>query len=115
MLALGSFSQILAPGLRLGWVQAEPALVQRMVLSGLLDSGGGLNPFTSGLVRSVLELVSAYERGEWEAVTKLLDSLKIELRAVAQVFVDSVDWARHATRAQSDGPWSSLPPPSVAK
>ena len=56
VLALGSFSKILAPGLRLGWVQAETALVQRMVLSGLLDSGGGLNPFTSGLVRSVLEL-----------------------------------------------------------
>ena len=56
VLALGSFSKILAPGLRLGWVQAETALVQRMVLSGLLDSGGGLNPFTSSLVRSVLEL-----------------------------------------------------------
>ena len=56
VLALGSFSKILAPGLRLGWVQAEPRRVQRMVLSGLLDSGGGLNPFTSGLVRSVLEL-----------------------------------------------------------
>ncbi len=56
VLALGSFSKILAPGLRLGWVQAETKLVQRMVLSGLLDSGGGLNPFTSGLVRSVLEL-----------------------------------------------------------
>jgi DNA-binding transcriptional MocR family regulator len=56
VLALGSFSKILAPGLRLGWVQAEASRVQRMVLSGLLDSGGGLNPFTSGLVRSVLEL-----------------------------------------------------------
>ena len=56
VLALGSFSKILAPGLRLGWVQAETSLVQRMVLSGLLDSGGGLNPFTSGLVRSVLDL-----------------------------------------------------------
>lgn len=56
VLALGSFSKILAPGLRLGWVQAETKWVQRMVLSGLLDSGGGLNPFTSGLVRSVLEL-----------------------------------------------------------
>ena len=56
VLALGSFSKILAPGLRLGWVQAETQRVQRMVLSGLLDSGGGLNPFTSGLVRSVLEL-----------------------------------------------------------
>jgi hypothetical protein len=59
--------------------------------------------------------VSAYERGEWETVTKLLDVLKVDLRAVAQVFVESVDWARHATRAQNDGPWSSLPPASVTQ
>jgi DNA-binding transcriptional MocR family regulator len=55
VLALGSFSKILAPGLRLGWVQAAPEHVQRFVGSGLLDSGGGLNPFTSALVGSALE------------------------------------------------------------
>jgi DNA-binding transcriptional MocR family regulator len=55
VLSLGSFSKILAPGLRLGWVQTAPAHIERLVLSGLLDSGGGLNPFTSALVRVVLE------------------------------------------------------------
>jgi DNA-binding transcriptional MocR family regulator len=55
VLALGSFSKILAPGLRLGWVQAAHHHLKRLVESGLLDSGGGLNPFTSGLVRVVLE------------------------------------------------------------
>ena len=55
VIALGSFSKILAPGLRLGWVQAAPEHVQRLVGSGLLDSGGGLNPFTSALVGSALE------------------------------------------------------------
>lgn len=55
VLGLGSFSKILAPGLRLGWVQAGPDHVRRLVTSGLLDSGGGLNPFTSGLVRVALE------------------------------------------------------------
>lgn len=55
VLGLGSFSKILAPGLRLGWVQASPQHMQRLYTSGLLDSGGGLNPFTSGLVRIVLE------------------------------------------------------------
>jgi DNA-binding transcriptional MocR family regulator len=55
VLSLGSFSKILAPGLRLGWVQAAPAHISRLVQSGLLDSGGGLNPFTSALVRVVLE------------------------------------------------------------
>ncbi len=53
---LGSFSKILAPGLRLGWVYSDAGMIERMVRSGLLDSGGGLSPMTSGLVRSVLEL-----------------------------------------------------------
>ena len=56
VLSLGSFSKILAPGLRLGWLQAGPPLINRIIGSGLLDSGGGLNPFTSALVRSALEL-----------------------------------------------------------
>ena len=55
VLSLGSFSKILAPGLRLGWVQADPRLLARLSQCGLLDSGGGLNPFTSALVGSALE------------------------------------------------------------
>ena len=54
--SLGSFSKILAPGLRLGWIQTGPALLKRLIGCGLLDSGGGLNPFTSAVVRSALEL-----------------------------------------------------------
>jgi 2-aminoadipate transaminase len=56
VISLGSFSKILAPGLRLGWLQAAPEVIGRIVQCGLLDSGGGLNPFTSGVVRSALEL-----------------------------------------------------------
>ena len=56
ILSLGSFSKILAPGLRLGWIQGTPALIDRITRCGLLDSGGCPSHFTSGLVRSVLEL-----------------------------------------------------------
>ena len=55
VLSIGSFSKILAPGLRLGWIQAAPETVQRFVTCGLVDSGGGLNHFTSNLVRVALE------------------------------------------------------------
>lgn len=55
VIALGSFSKILAPGLRMGWIQAHPNRISRMSGSGLLDSGGGLNPFTSALLRGVIE------------------------------------------------------------
>ncbi|MFQ5613926.1 MAG: PLP-dependent aminotransferase family protein [Anaerolineae bacterium] len=56
VLSLGSFSKILGPGLRLGWIQAAPGLIERLVDSGLLHSGGGFDPFTSGLVHSAIEL-----------------------------------------------------------
>ena len=55
IISLGSFSKILAPGLRLGWIEAAPLLLERLAASGLLQSGGGLNPFTSEIVRSLLE------------------------------------------------------------
>jgi 2-aminoadipate transaminase len=55
VLSIGSFSKILAPGLRLGWVQASPRLLRPLAECGLLDSGGGLNPFTSSFVLSALE------------------------------------------------------------
>jgi DNA-binding transcriptional MocR family regulator len=55
VLSVGSFSKILAPGLRLGWIGASPQTVDRFVRSGLVDSGGGLNHFTSNIVRVVLE------------------------------------------------------------
>jgi 2-aminoadipate transaminase len=56
VLSLGSFSKILAPGLRLGWIQGRADRLQTLAQSGLLDSGGGLNPFTAAIVRSALEL-----------------------------------------------------------
>jgi DNA-binding transcriptional MocR family regulator len=55
VLALGSFSKILAPGLRLGWLQASPALMQTLLASGALVSGGNFNHFTSHVVRTLLE------------------------------------------------------------
>ena len=54
--SIGSFSKILAPGLRLGWIQTSRKLMQSILQKGLLASGGGFNHFTSGIVRSVVEL-----------------------------------------------------------
>lgn len=55
VLSLGSFSKILAPGLRLGWIHTDLARAKALALCGLADSGGGLNPFTSAIVRGLLE------------------------------------------------------------
>lgn len=55
VISLGSFSKILAPGLRLGWLQTDETLMQRITSAGMLSSGGGMNPFTSAIVRDVIE------------------------------------------------------------
>jgi DNA-binding transcriptional MocR family regulator len=47
---LGSFAKSLAPGLRLGWLTAGAATTGRIIDSGLLDSGGGVNHFTALIV-----------------------------------------------------------------
>jgi len=55
VISLGSFSKILAPSLRLGWIQTTPKLMQVLLASGALVSGGNFNHFTSHLVRQLME------------------------------------------------------------
>ncbi len=55
VISLGSFSKILAPGLRLGWLQAAPALLGRLTSLGVFASGGGTNHFMTCLVKEWLE------------------------------------------------------------
>jgi DNA-binding transcriptional MocR family regulator len=72
VIRLGSFSKILAPGLRLGWLLAAPTHVARLAGSGLNMSGGGANPYAAfatavfcqrgWLEPHVARLVAAYGR-----------------------------------------------------
>ncbi len=56
VVSLSSFSKILAPGLRLGWAQAGPELMERFVTFGKIASGGSANHMGSGIARSAIEL-----------------------------------------------------------
>jgi len=56
VISFGSFSKILAPGLRAGWVHASPEIVQRFSNAALTFSGGGFSQYTSALIREVIDL-----------------------------------------------------------
>ena len=56
VVSLGSFSKILSPGLRLGWVHAAPKMIRRFVNSGVAASGGGLNHLAANLAHATLEM-----------------------------------------------------------
>lgn len=55
VLSLGSFSKIMAPGLRLGWIQTSPDYMVQLLESGVVNSGGAFNQFTSLLMREAIE------------------------------------------------------------
>ncbi|MBN1661817.1 MAG: PLP-dependent aminotransferase family protein [Anaerolineae bacterium] len=50
VLRISSFSKILAPGLRLGWLLASADQIQTLVQSGLSAMGGGANPLVANIV-----------------------------------------------------------------
>lgn len=55
VLSLGSFSKILAPGMRLGWVQTAPKLRKKISANGFVNSGGSINHISSHIVRQTIE------------------------------------------------------------
>ena len=91
VLSLGSFSKILAPGMRLGWIQANAELMEGLLAGGVINSGGSLNQFTSHVVRH------AMEQGSLDAhVRRLREVLgaRVEVmdRALRSSVADFLEW-----------------------
>ena len=57
---LGSFAKTLAPGLRLGWIDAAPGLRERLMADGVLESGGCVSQFSASVVAALLQ-AGAYD------------------------------------------------------
>jgi DNA-binding transcriptional MocR family regulator len=54
VVSVGSFTKILSPGMRLGWIETAPVLAHRIAQHGVLVSGGGTAAFTSEIVAEAL-------------------------------------------------------------
>jgi 2-aminoadipate transaminase len=104
VISINSFSKILAPGLRLGWVQAHRSIINQLTRCGLLDSGGGLNPFTSAIVYQMIISGDLIEN---------IKILKNIYRQRLDVMADSLD--RYLPEAKYTKPqggffvWAQLP------
>ena len=88
---LGSFAKSLAPGVRLGWLTGPSALVQKIVNSGLRDSGGGANHFAAMVVAAFcgLGLYDDHVASLRDAYRTRRDSL---LSALAKHMPPGVTW-----------------------
>lgn len=52
----GTFSKILSPGIRVGWMECPPRVVETFRDCGVLKSGGAINNYGSGIITSLIEL-----------------------------------------------------------
>jgi len=80
IVSMGSFSKILAPGMRLGWIQTSRPLLKRLMANGVISSGGSLSHFSSQVVRHAIDL-------------GLQDQHLLHLRSVYRGRVEAMDQA----------------------
>ena len=107
VLRIGSFSKILAPAVRLGWIMGPTGLVARMIGSGLRCMGGGASPLVANI------LATYCQQGHLEPHIERLRQVYRERRdAMLQALVthmpDGVDWTRPGGGFFI---WLGLPPP----
>ena len=78
VVSLGSFSKILAPAMRLGWIQTSPELCKKILANGFISSGGSINHMSSHLARYAIDL-------------GLLDDHVVHLRNAYRTRVEAMD------------------------
>ncbi|KAH8366842.1 hypothetical protein KR200_012142 [Drosophila serrata] len=76
----GSFSKILGPGVRVGWLEVPPRVKPILDGSGFANSGGCLNNYTAGIVGSLFELKLAQEQ-----IARFFEAYKERMLATTQV------------------------------
>ena len=55
VISIGSFSKILSPAIRLGWIQTNKTLYKIIDDSGIMESGGSLNPIGMRIIQPLFE------------------------------------------------------------
>lgn len=75
----GTLSKLLSPGVRVGWMEGGPRIVEAFRNSGILKSGGAINSYTSGIVSSLIELGLAERQ-----LQKCLDTYKAQCDALCE-------------------------------
>ena len=105
ILSIGTFSKILAPGMRLGWIHGSTKRLAALADSGLILSGGGLNPVTSTLSTAMMRMGWQDEYVEWLRATFARRSATM----VAALRHHVPDWVHYDVPAGGYFVWLRLP------
>jgi 2-aminoadipate transaminase len=105
ILSIGTFSKILAPGMRLGWIHGSTQRLAALADSGLILSGGGLNPVTSTLSTAMMGMGWLEEYVEWLRATFARRSATM----IAALRHHMPDWVQYDVPTGGYFVWVRLP------
>jgi 2-aminoadipate transaminase len=93
VLRIGSFSKILAPGLRVGWLLGPPGLIERLIGSGLRAMSGGVNPLVVNILAEYCrqDLLDAHIEGLRALYRERRDAM---LNSLASHMPPATAWTR---------------------
>jgi DNA-binding transcriptional MocR family regulator len=111
ILSIGTFSKILAPGMRLGWIHGSVERLAALADSGLILSGGGLNPVTSTLATAMIRMGWQQEYLEWLRVTFARRAATM----VAALVEHMPSWVEYDIPTGGYFVWLRLPPGTDGK
>jgi 2-aminoadipate transaminase len=93
VLRIGSFSKILAPGVRMGWLMGPVGLIERLVGSGLRCMGGGANPLMANILATYCQ--EGYLEPHIERLREIYRERRDAMLAILETHMpDGVDWTR---------------------
>jgi DNA-binding transcriptional MocR family regulator len=91
VVSVGSFSKILAPAMRVGWIQSDPDTIARLSRDGMILSGGAINHVGSLIVRSALR-TGAQERHLASVRSTLAHRAAVMQAALEEAMPAGVRW-----------------------
>ena len=106
-LRIGSFSKILAPGVRMGWLMGPEPLIERLIGSGLRCMGGGASPWVANVLAAYCQqgLLEPHIERLRLVYSQRRDAM---LSALATYMPEGVGWTRPGGGIFI---WLSLPHP----
>lgn len=99
VVSLGSFSKILAPGLRVGWIESSPALMDTIANRGFLSSGGCVSPLAFSIVAGVI--ASGDQRVWLENLRNRYESSASALAKAVRLETKQTKWRLHTTSTKN--------------
>ena len=91
VISFGSFSKILAPGLRTGWIHSSNDKISKFSDSAVTFSGGGFNHFAATLIREVFDL-GLFEKNIDIIRNEYIRRCDVMNIALSQYFGDSISY-----------------------